>query len=402
MHTETLIAPSRAVRRSRTNSWLAIAWLTGLAICAQAHADEKLELLGGPGGGAFEAHCPAGQLLVGLELRAADDVDAIRPLCATANGPRDAGDGTAEQTWYGGDGGRPVSLVCPKYTPIVTGMYVRTDGKDTLIVNNIHLFCGVAAAVPESNHAPGASFDAPDYDGGGTILHFPGYEVDCLSGQVGVGVYGKSGIWLDSVSLICGAPTVASAPMPGNVVTSIGRMPTSSPSGPLISLCQRAKDARARNSPAASNLEAQCNASKKASNVVDKVVIEPPSAPAPAYLYSIDHDGKLRWYHQDGVKNDPSDWQGPRVVDKHWDDFKQVFAGGDGIIYAITKKGSLMRYRHAGFATGSGKNDPGSWQAPQQLASGWGDYTQAFSVGHGVIYAIARDGTLQWFRHTGF
>ncbi|MEP6633168.1 MAG: tachylectin-related carbohydrate-binding protein, partial [Luteimonas sp.] len=77
-------------------------------------------------------------------------------------------------------------------------------------------------------------------------------------------------------------------------------------------------------------------------------------------------------------------------------------AGGDGIIYAITKKGSLMRYRHAGFATGSGKNDPGSWQAPQQLASGWGDYTQAFSVGHGVIYAIARDGTLQWFRHTGF
>jgi hypothetical protein len=44
---------------------------------------------------------------------------------------------------------------------------------------------------------------------------------------------------------------------------SLGRVPTSSPPtpGPQRSICDAARDARARNSPAAPNLEAQCRAS---------------------------------------------------------------------------------------------------------------------------------------------
>src|SRR5713101_7523598 len=39
--------------------------------------------VGGPGGGEFVARCPSGQFLGGVELRAGDDIDAIRPLCRT-------------------------------------------------------------------------------------------------------------------------------------------------------------------------------------------------------------------------------------------------------------------------------------------------------------------------------
>src|SRR5262245_32212513 len=56
---------------------------------AQARADVALGAYGGGGGGPFSARCPRGQLLTGFELRAGDQVDAIRPLCVTASGPRE-------------------------------------------------------------------------------------------------------------------------------------------------------------------------------------------------------------------------------------------------------------------------------------------------------------------------
>ena len=49
----------------------------------------------------------------------------------------------------------------------------------------------------------------------------------------------------------------------GTYVKSLGKVPTSSsaPPRPQQSICEAARDARARNSPAAPNLEAQCRAS---------------------------------------------------------------------------------------------------------------------------------------------
>ena len=48
-----------------------------------AQAQDRIPPVGGPGGGEFVARCPPGQLLGGVELRAGDDIDAIRPLCRT-------------------------------------------------------------------------------------------------------------------------------------------------------------------------------------------------------------------------------------------------------------------------------------------------------------------------------
>ncbi len=226
-----------------------------VALSGNAWADEYLDPIGGPGGGQFQAHCSANQFLAGFELRAADDVDAIRPLCVTVYGPRETS-AASSSDWHGGIGGASAYLVCPRYTPIVTGLYVNAEGADTIVVNNIHLFCGMAAGPQTASDVSAADFDAPNYTPTGYLASPTGsYHASqqCPVGQVAVGMHGRSGIWVDAIGLICGAPLE-----PGK---TLGRVKTSTPSSPHPSgwtICDSARDARARNSPKAPDLEAMC------------------------------------------------------------------------------------------------------------------------------------------------
>lgn len=345
----------------RSGRWIWLLAALAAALCGNASADDYLDPLGGTGGSPFDAHCPANQLLTGFELRTGDDVDGIRPLCVIAHGPRDVSAATAEDNWTGGPGAGTTNVVCPRYKPIVTGLAITSEGAESIVVNNIDLYCGVAAETQDAGNLPLARFGAPTYDGG---FHQEYSQTQhCPMGQVAVGVLGRSGIWLDAIGLICGSPPVMAKPEP----------------------------------PAKAEPQVQ-------GKTIGKVTVAPGKIPLPArtaYLYIVDADGKLTWHRHDGAGEGKFKWQEPRVVGTDWGNFRQVFAGGNGVIYAITQRGVLVRYEHAGFSNGLGKDDPDSWRDPQQLATGWGNYTQAFSVGHGVIYAIAADGTLKWFRHTG-
>jgi hypothetical protein len=243
---------------------LTLLLLALVASTGPASADSYLEVLGGPGGGPFNARCPDGALLAGFELRVADDVDAIRPLCVTARGGTLVRATASGPAWHGGTGGGFKTVLCPAHLPIVTGLSVAAEGVDTIIVNSISMECGLAAATqPEGRRTNKAGFSAPAYMPTQTRYGF-GFgsegrwatgargEQFCPAGQVAVGIHGRSGIWLDAMGLICGEP---------KIYMSLGRIGTDSPPGPPMSLCERARDARARNSPAASNLEAQCRAS---------------------------------------------------------------------------------------------------------------------------------------------
>ena len=281
------------------------------AFSGNASADAYLDPIGGGGGGQFQAHCASSELLVGFELRAGDDVDAIRPLCVTAYGPRDvsaisftvgtglirhftdanrevfgnyseiSGDWSELTSgWYGGTGGGLTNVVCPKDQPIVIGMFVGAEGVDTVIVNNIHLFCGLAADTQVVSDFPAAVFDAPAYKASKSAFGF-GVDGDparlysntqrCPTGQVAVGVHGRSGKWLDSIGLICGVPRLA--------IKSIGRVNVPSTPGPQRPICDVARDARARNSPAAPNLEAQCRAVTPTVHSIGRVNVS--STPGP-------------------------------------------------------------------------------------------------------------------------
>jgi hypothetical protein len=127
--------------------------------------------------------------------------------------------------------------------------------------------------------------------------------------------------------------------------------------------------------------------------------------------------GALKWYRHDGRDDGSFRWAAGsgNVVGTRWDGFKQVFSGGNGVIYAVTpyvpahasdvygggwipaSGGELKWYRHVGQADGSFR-----WAAGSGTVVGWGwDFKQLFSGGDGVIYGINSDDQLVWYRHDG-
>jgi hypothetical protein len=68
-----------------------------------------------------------------------------------------------------------------------------------------------------------------------------------------------------------------------------------------------------------------------------------------------------------------------------------------GVIYALATNNDLLWYRHDGRDDGTFR-----WAAPagKKVGSGW-SFKQIFSGGDGVIYAITESGDLLWYRHDG-
>lgn len=89
-------------------------------------------------------------------------------------------------------------------------------------------------------------------------------------------------------------------------------------------------------------------------------------------------------------------WDGGREVGTGWG-YKQVFSGGNGVVYVITDAGKLMFYRHTGHKDGAKV-----WEPAKEVGSGWGDYKTVFSGGDGFIYAVTQEGKLLWYNHLGF
>jgi tachylectin len=56
-----------------------------------------------------------------------------------------------------------------------------------------------------------------------------------------------------------------------------------------------------------------------------------------------------------------------------WQNFKDVFSAGEGVIYAVTDDGHLLWYKHDGYKDGSI-----SWQGPVAIAADWNDFLFIF------------------------
>ncbi len=77
-----------------------------------------------------------------------------------------------------------------------------------------------------------------------------------------------------------------------------------------------------------------------------------------------------------------------------------VFGDRNGIIYAVAADGSLYWYKHLGSTDGSNK-----WSfsgTPKLVGSGWQYFKKIFAGGAGVIYAIDGAGNLLWYKNTGW
>ena len=235
----------------RTGLAAALLLLGLFAGAGEARADTYLTYAGGDGGVPFIQPCPGGQNLAGFELRRGKWIDAVRVVCAVSYGPISTSPlifttGGLMPGWHGGPGGHLEPLVCPPRTPIVIGMRVTAAGRDTITAEDMKLFCG-----PASKTQP----IAPPPPLAQRYLNDRGYFVlNCPAGEVAVGIHGRSGEWLDAIGLICDAPRLDNSGLRAQP-----RIPHSGSSArSQLTICEAARQARARNSPAAPGLEAQC------------------------------------------------------------------------------------------------------------------------------------------------
>jgi hypothetical protein len=113
-------------------------------------------------------------------------------------------------------------------------------------------------------------------------------------------------------------------------------------------------------------------------------------------IYAVMDNGDLNWYRHDGWSDGSFEWadKNARKVGTGWN-VKRIFSGGGGVIYAITDTGDLLWYRHDGRGDGSFK-----WTGVRKVGVGW-NFKKVFSGGDGVIYAITDTGDLLWYRHDG-
>ena len=124
-------------------------------------------------------------------------------------------------------------------------------------------------------------------------------------------------------------------------------------------------------------------------------------------IYAIRQTGELLWYKdllRNGANGAGTGWAAGSgsQIGGGWAGFSQVFSGGGGIIYAIRDTGELLFYQDT---LRDGSNGPGAergWSSNsgKQIGTGWAEFTQVFSGGAGVIYAIRPTGELLWYRDT--
>ncbi len=201
-----------------------------------------------------------------------------------------------------------------------------------------------------------------------------------------------------------------------------------SPPGPPVSICDSARIARARNSPAAPGLEEKCRADLTARGAgiaqADAVVAEARAAETDA-LYRQGFDIATAIFGNPALGAQGNTATGPgsmgirdllsapgqrgfndsvklhlsrkyerTSVQSGWQDFKEIFSTGEGKVYAVKPDGTLLLYQQIGWQTG----EP-SWESARQVGTGWANFRQIIPAGGGVILAIKDDGKLLWYRH---
>ena len=120
-------------------------------------------------------------------------------------------------------------------------------------------------------------------------------------------------------------------------------------------------------------------------------------------IYAVHPNGNLVWYKYTSLDNaDPNAWApgtGTGIGLGGWQQFKQVFGGENGVIYAVHPNGNLIWYKY----TSLDNPDPNAWalgMGKTISVGGWQNYTQVFGGENGVIYAVHPNGNLIWYKYT--
>ena len=197
---------------------LSLSWATGAS--AETYSPgfsggERMgKQIGGSGGAPFQARCPMGEsYLAGLEVTTNERISTVKLICA----PRQ-NDQLGASARFGPDIGVPqsgrYSAVCPN-GGAVNGINVFADGYDIIGVWTVDLRCGNAhGALPIGspeyiNFQGSAQLDKLT----STPRQADGTD-ECPPGYVAKGVWGRYGVFIDAIGLICDWPPPNAPPPP--------------------------------------------------------------------------------------------------------------------------------------------------------------------------------------------
>lgn len=174
-----------------------------------AMADTKTEKVGRPGGTSFEAHCPAGQAVVGWAYNFGDVLMALGPMCQAFSDGAPSGTPTAApENIFGAEGGTGSgSAVCQaRYAP-VAGLTVYTA--PDLRVLSMRTTCRPMPGAVKGGSELVAYTKVTGLDAlRAAGSKAPHVATACPTGSYTTGIYGSfadGGAWpgIQSIGLIC-------------------------------------------------------------------------------------------------------------------------------------------------------------------------------------------------------
>jgi hypothetical protein len=340
--------------------------------------------------------CQAGQYLAGFDMTSIPFMSGLRPYCvsmAKDGGWEGAGSINMDALLARAEPGQPVDIFCPRdfYAFGLTG-HSHLHGVHELI--QVSLTCRNPKTL--ATLTIGTAYP----DGLSTTQWG---SVQCSGDSVAAALFGRIFVMnrydhILQLGLNCALtkPAISQAAIAAAVVHQSFRP----------QLETRRATPRPIGAKAVASVQGT-SAVRMAASTLSTGSAAAPNFSQPAILYGIGADGILRWYRHNGAATGvaagvPGAWADAKNVNHGWDSFKQVFSGGGGVIYGITRDGKLIWSRHTAYLSGLGVEVAGAWDESREVSEGWGGYRQVFSGGGGIIYAITQDGQLLWFKHSGF
>lgn len=158
-----------------------------------------LPSFGGNGGNPFRLLCPPDSYLSGFNGRSGDYVDRLQLVCAHWNG-QDLDSVQFPEAFVGlSRGGRSQQAICPEQH-VVHGADFSTLASDNALLDEFSFEC-IFLKRPAPN-GPRLNFTSTGSRGGWSFGGESGWNF-CPQNEVAVGIYGKSGDFIDRIGIVC-------------------------------------------------------------------------------------------------------------------------------------------------------------------------------------------------------
>jgi len=198
--------------------FLACIGLAVLGVVSPVYADPSA-MVGGSGGARFRIECPSDSFIFGFDIRYGSVIDQLKPACARVTDGKFT-DKISKPSWTGGHGGSVANVFCPPYQGLAgLDVYVNPDG----LVRRFNMMC----------YLPG--------DGKVSVIASPeGGAADynawahCPPGQFVNGIFGRSGLYVDALGVLCADLPKSSAAAPIDPRTAFESLVA----GPTAEHCQ--------------------------------------------------------------------------------------------------------------------------------------------------------------------